>query len=121
MIVNVVMLAFQENVQIYPLDVKLSGEELQQFSKYLLNTESDDAIVKKILYRVFSIGNNCNRPYGNLFCSVSAGDIVLLGSERWLCCRMGWKKLTVEEMHNYCNLGKSRRLSSDLLDFYRDH
>lgn len=118
MLVNVVMLAYQTNVQIYPLDVKLSGEEIQQFNRYLLNLDPDDGIVKKVLYRVFSLGNQTQRPYGDLFCSVSAGDIVLLGSERWLCARMGWKKLTVEEMYSYCNLDHAGRLSSKLLDSY---
>ena len=116
MLVNVVMLAFQPNVQIYPLDVTLSGEEQQQFCKYLLNPESDPAIAHTILDRVFSAGNRDNRPHGKLFCSVSAGDVVLLGSERWLCARTGWKKITVEQMHNYCEMDRRDRQFCDLLN-----
>lgn len=112
--VNVVMLAFQPTTQIYPLDVPVTEDEKQKLDDYVKYPERDDSIVYSILDQVFLIGNRDERPYGKLFCSVSAGDIVLLGSDRWFCSHVGWKKITVEEMHAYCAMDRRERHLSNL-------
>lgn len=108
MIFHVVMLAHQQNVQIYPISVEVPEEES------VLNFNSE--LSKKTLNRIFHNGNADNRPYANLFCSISVGDIVLLGSQRWLCANTGWKKLSVEQMFEYCNLNQRDRFLSELLN-----
>lgn len=117
MLVNVVMLAYQPTVQIYPLEIQIAGGEHRTFIDHMLNpTDETRKFIHKILDRVFTAGNRDDRPYGKLFCSVSAGDIVLLGNERWLCSVAGWKEISVEEMHKYCSMERRDRQFYEVLE-----
>lgn len=118
MLVNVVMLAFQPEVQIYPIDVPMKPEEQKAFIQYM-NKKTSDGIIYRLLSRLFLIGNSDDRPHGKLFCSVSAGDVALIANEMWLCCSVGWRKITVEQMNEYCKMDRRDRSSMafDLSEF----
>lgn len=114
---NVVMLAHQPEVQIYPLNIPLLKEEEQKLADHLISpTNESKKFVQSVLEKVFEEGNRRGRPYGNLFCSVSAGDVVLLGNERWICGIKGWTKITNHEMHAYCKLARRDRQFSHLIE-----
>lgn len=99
MIVNVVMLAFQPETQIYPIYVP-NGATMP---------------VDQLLDAVFIIGNHDDRPHAEHFCSVSCGDVALVGEDRYLCARNGWKKLTINEMVRYSAMDRMDRVFCDLM------
>jgi len=113
--VNFMMLAFQPEVQIYPIDIKPTVEQLKELIEYTLNGGSD-SIVHTLLDMAFTAGNKDSRVYGRLFCSVSCGDVALFGDEFWLCSRVGWRKLTVEQMAEYCAMDRRDRTFCTLLN-----
>lgn len=107
---NVVMLANQPQVQIYPIEVEIDQDDMWA----MINGCKTG--INKVLNRVMAIGNQDDRPHRKLFCSVSAGDIILLPSGRsYLVARFGFKELTVEEMATYMAMNQRDRLFCDLM------
>jgi hypothetical protein len=58
--------------------------------------------------------------YGNdkkgIHPSVSCGDIILIGEERWLICRESFRLLTEDELSQYCRTARTSRTFSPLLN-----
>jgi len=75
MIIEVEMLAFGKLGEIREVEVPLN----------------EDSSVNQILEAAFQYGQNDFQPKNHP--SVSVGDVVRIGKDRYLCCSIGWEKL----------------------------
>lgn len=93
MIVKVHMLAFMEANAIRPVWVP---------------DECAASSPEHILENVFYYGQNNfthlvpkEHQVNELYYSVSMGDVAELNNEFWICCAVGWRKLTPAELEEY--------------------
>jgi hypothetical protein len=71
-----------------------------------------DELVPQLLEEIFYWGQNEVQPLE--MPSVSVGDVARMGDDRWLCCSVGWKKLTHEEYVAYTRMSQVERVLSSL-------
>ena len=74
------------------------------------------ASTEQVLEIIFQYGQNEYQPKRQP--SVSVGDIVRL-EDRWLCCGLGWRKLTPAEYAAYIALPRFDRQFCELITTHR--
>jgi len=78
----------------------------------ILATDEDGAAlpVEQLLELVFKYGQNDFQP--QQICSVSIGDVALVGNEFWCCDPVGWNRMSVAEYGSYVALPEHDRTMS---------
>ena len=71
-----------------------------------------DELVPQLLEEIFYWGQN--EVQDQAMFSVSVGDVARIGDDLWLCCSVGWKKLTREEYIAYTLMSQTERILSSL-------
>lgn len=70
--------------------------------------------MSETLDEVYRLGQNDFQPKPHP--SVSSGDVIKFGIYNYLCCRVGFRRLTDDELKDYTALPRLDRHFSDLLD-----
>lgn len=71
-------------------------------SPYIPAREPDRKIINSILCSLFEAANLDDD--GSELPSMSSGDVALIGQASYLCLPQGWKRLTENELSDYCQM-----------------
>lgn len=83
-----------------------------EISQYTMDTLDDP---EQALDTIFSCGQNEVQPQNHP--SVSAGDVIHIGEDRWLIMAVGFHKLTESQYKEYAAAPYSARLSLSMFGF----
>lgn len=72
------------------------------------HTRSMDKLASNVCGHIFKAGQNEVQPQEHP--SVSAGDVIHIGEERWLTLGVGFKKLTPDEYTIYKEMPRDKRM-----------